>query len=52
VQSFGSLRAVKKASRAQIVAVIGEGKTKVVWPYITAGLAAGADSGSTPAAGR
>lgn len=36
IQSFGSLRSVKNASRAQIVAAIGEGKTKVVWPYIAA----------------
>lgn len=36
IQSFGSLRAVKNASRQQIVAVIGEGKAKVVWPYIAA----------------
>ncbi len=36
IQSFGSLRAVKKASRAQLVAAIGEGKTKVVWPHIAA----------------
>lgn len=34
VQSFGSLRAVKKATRAQIVAVIGEGKAKIVWTYV------------------
>jgi excinuclease ABC subunit C len=36
IHSFGSLRGVKKATRAQIVAVIGEGKTKVVWPHIAA----------------
>jgi excinuclease ABC subunit C len=36
IQSFGSLRALKKASRAQIVAVVGEGKTKIVWPHIAA----------------
>jgi excinuclease ABC subunit C len=34
IQSFGSLRAVKQASRVQLVAVIGEGKTKTLWPYI------------------
>lgn len=36
VQSFGSVRGIKKASRAQIVAVIGEGKAKIVWPHIAA----------------
>jgi excinuclease ABC subunit C len=36
IQSFGSLRAVKNAQRAQLVAVIGEGKTKLIWPGITA----------------
>ena len=36
IQSFGSLRALKKASRAQLVAAIGEGKTKVIWPHIAA----------------
>ena len=36
IQSFGSLRAVKNASRAQIVAVIGEGKAKILWPTIAA----------------
>lgn len=36
IQSFGSLRGIKKATRAQIVAVIGEAKTKVVWPHIAA----------------
>jgi len=36
ILSFGSLRNVKNASRAQIVAVIGEGKTSVVWPHIAA----------------
>jgi excinuclease ABC subunit C len=36
IQSFGSLRAVKNAKRAQIVAVIGEGKAKLIWPGIAA----------------
>jgi excinuclease ABC subunit C len=36
IQSFGSLRAVKNASRTQLAAAIGEGKTKTVWPYIAA----------------
>jgi excinuclease ABC subunit C len=36
IQSFGSLRALKKASRAQLVAAIGEGKTKVIWSHIAA----------------
>ena len=36
IQSFGSLRAVKNASRAQIVAAVGEGKAKLVWPMIAA----------------
>jgi excinuclease ABC subunit C len=36
IQSFGSLRAVKKANRAQVVAVIGESKAKLVWPIIAA----------------
>lgn len=36
IQSFGSLRAVKNASRAKLVAVIGEGKTKALWPAIAA----------------
>jgi excinuclease ABC subunit C len=36
IQSFGSLRAVKNATRAQIVAAIGEGKAKVIWPVIAA----------------
>lgn len=36
IQSFGSLRALKKASRAQIVAVVGEAKTKIVWPHVAA----------------
>jgi excinuclease ABC subunit C len=36
IQSFGSLRAVKKARRHQIVAVIGESKTKLLWPHIAA----------------
>lgn len=35
IQSFGSLRSVKNASREQVVATIGEGKTRIVWPYIT-----------------
>lgn len=34
IHSFGSLRALKNAKRDQIVAVIGEGKTKLVWPAI------------------
>jgi len=36
IQSFGSLRAVKQADRAQIAAVIGESKTKALWPHIAA----------------
>lgn len=36
IQSFGSLRAVKQAGRSQIVAVIGESKTKLLWPTIAA----------------
>jgi excinuclease ABC subunit C len=36
IQSFGSLRAVKSASRSQIVAAVGEGKAKIVWPFIAA----------------
>ena len=36
IQSFGSLRAVKNASRQQLVAVIGEGRTKRIWPTIAA----------------
>lgn len=36
IQSFGSLRGVKSASRQQLVAVIGEAKTKLVWPLIAA----------------
>jgi excinuclease ABC subunit C len=36
IQSFGSLRAVKQARRAQVVAVIGESKTKALWPHIAA----------------
>jgi excinuclease ABC subunit C len=36
IQSFGSLRALKKASRAQLVAAIGEAKTVIVWPYVVA----------------
>lgn len=34
MQSFGSLRGVKAASRAQLVAVIGEAKTNLVWPLV------------------
>lgn len=34
IQSFGSLRAVKAASRQQIVAAVGEAKTRVLWPYV------------------
>jgi excinuclease ABC subunit C len=37
IQAFGSLRAVKNASREQIVAAIGEGRAKLVWPHIAAG---------------
>jgi excinuclease ABC subunit C len=36
IQSFGSLRAVKNASRVQIVAAIGESKAKALWPTIAA----------------
>lgn len=36
IQSFGSLRAVKQASRQQLVAVIGEAKTKLIWPLVAA----------------
>lgn len=36
IQSFGSLQAVKRARREQIVAVIGESKTKKLWPQIAA----------------
>lgn len=36
VQTFGSVRGIKKASRAQIVAAIGEGKAKIVWQHIAA----------------
>ena len=36
IKSFGSLRAMQKASRQQLVAVIGEAKTEVLWPYIAA----------------
>jgi len=35
IQSFGSLRAVKLAKRSQLAAVIGESKTKILWPHIT-----------------
>ncbi|MGD8373483.1 MAG: excinuclease ABC subunit UvrC [Candidatus Woesebacteria bacterium] len=34
IQSFGSLRAVKAATRQQIVAAVGEAKTRVLWPYV------------------
>ncbi len=36
IQAFGSLRALKSASREQLVAAIGEGKTSLVWPHIAA----------------
>lgn len=36
IQSFGSLRALKQATRSQIVAVVGESKTKLLWPAIAA----------------
>lgn len=36
IQSFGSLRAVKQARRSQVAAVIGESKTKLLWPTIAA----------------
>lgn len=36
IQSFGSLRAIKAANRQQIVAVVGEGKAKIIWPHIAA----------------
>lgn len=36
IQSFGSLRALKKASREQLVAAIGEAKTNIIWPHIAA----------------
>lgn len=38
IQSFGSLRAVKTASRQQVIAAIGEAKAKIVWPYIESQL--------------
>lgn len=34
LQSFGSLRAVRAASRDQVVAVIGEARTKLIWPSL------------------
>jgi excinuclease ABC subunit C len=41
IQSFGSLRGVKNASRAQLVAAIGEAKAKIVWPMVAANRAKG-----------
>jgi excinuclease ABC subunit C len=41
IHSFGSLRAVKQARRTQIAAVIGESKTKLLWPTIVATRAKG-----------
>lgn len=35
IQSFGSLRAVRQASRQQVVAVIGEARTKLIWPALS-----------------
>lgn len=34
IQSFGSLRALKTATRPQLVAAIGEAKAGQVWPYL------------------
>lgn len=34
IQSFGSLRAIKKATRNQLVAVVGEAKAKTIWLHI------------------
>ncbi len=36
IQSFGSLRAVKKATREQLVSAIGESKAMAIWAYIAA----------------
>ncbi|MGH7196682.1 MAG: excinuclease ABC subunit UvrC [Candidatus Saccharimonadales bacterium] len=36
IQAFGSVRALKSASRDQLVAAIGESKTKIIWPHIAA----------------
>lgn len=36
IQAFGSLRAVKNATRPQIVAAIGEGRANIVWPHLSA----------------
>ncbi len=36
IQSFGSLRALKLASRQQVAAVVGESKAKQLWPHIAA----------------
>ncbi len=36
IQAFGSLRAVKNAHRNQVVAAVGEAKTRLVWPHIAA----------------
>lgn len=36
IQTFGSLRAVMQAPRENIVAAIGESKTKVLWLYVAA----------------
>lgn len=34
IHSFGSLRAVKAARREQVVAVIGEARTRLIWPWL------------------
>jgi excinuclease ABC subunit C len=38
IQAFGSLRAVKNGNRQQMVAAIGEAKTKLIWPHIAAAI--------------
>ena len=35
LHSFGSVRGLKAATRQQVVAVIGEAKTKQLWPWIS-----------------
>lgn len=35
IQSFGSLRAIKKASRAQLVAAVGEAKAAAIWAHVS-----------------
>jgi excinuclease ABC subunit C len=37
LHSFGSVRGLKTATREQVVAVVGEAKTKQLWPWISSG---------------